>query len=326
MEKLLQYIQSEIERVESVFLTVSQQLGKVQYQLGMGANGMSELDQPAEEDLKRQEIHLRDEKQYLNVYHQKLLAIYNMAQDAASGDVHSMPQATNGDVHSLPQATMERLSLMINAQEAERLRLSRQIHDGPAQSLANFILRAEISSRLMDKDVDKAREELKGLKEAANKTLQEVRDTIFELRPMMLDDLGLSPTTEKYIETLNARHGNKIVFEANGGETRFERALEVMVFRSLQELITSVLKQPSVTSVSVKVTILGHLLVVEVNDDGSEAVNMDMSDPNNFSMLLLRNRVLEFGGRFDMRTLPQGGSEVVFAIPISPVSGILAER
>ena len=80
---------------------------------------------------------------------------------------------------------------VIEAQEDERLRVSRQIHDGPAQTMTNLVLRAEICERLLDMDPLRAKTELSGLKSAVNTTLQEPRRFIFDLRPMILDDLGL---------------------------------------------------------------------------------------------------------------------------------------
>jgi len=86
---------------------------------------------------------------------------------------------------------------LIQAQEEERRKISRQIHDGPAQALSNFILQTEIALRLFDSDMEKAREELSSLKASASTTFSQVRDYIFDLRPMMLDDLGLVPTIRR---------------------------------------------------------------------------------------------------------------------------------
>ena len=97
--------------------------------------------------------------------------------------------------------------MIINAQEAERQRLSRQMHDGPAQAMSNFILQTEIAMRLLDVDAAQAKEELGNLKAAAMGTFQKVRNFIFELRPMMLDDLGLVPTVRKYVDAFKDQTG-----------------------------------------------------------------------------------------------------------------------
>ncbi len=96
------------------------------------------------------------------------------------------------------------IEMVVNAQEAERQRLSRQMHDGPAQALSNFILQAEIAMRLLSVDVEQAKDELDSLKASAMRTFQKVRNFIFELRPMMLDDLGLIPTIRRSIRLVEA--------------------------------------------------------------------------------------------------------------------------
>jgi two-component system, NarL family, sensor histidine kinase DegS len=96
---------------------------------------------------------------------------------------------------------MAGVEMLVNAQESERQRLSRQMHDGPAQALSNFILQTEIAMRLLEVDPAQARNELANLKVAAMSTFQKVRNFIFELRPMMLDDLGLAPTIRRYADT-----------------------------------------------------------------------------------------------------------------------------
>ncbi len=131
---------------------------------------------------------------------------------------------------------MTGVEMLVNAQEAERQRLSRQMHDGPAQALSNFILQTEIAMRLLDVDPAQARNELGNLKVAAMSTFQKVRNFIFELRPMMLDDLGVAPTIRRYADTIKEQAGVEVNVMISGTERRLESYLEVMIFRSMQEL------------------------------------------------------------------------------------------
>jgi len=85
---------------------------------------------------------------------------------------------------------------IIKAQEEERQRVAREIHDGPAQSMSNIVLKAEICERLVDSDPEKAKDELRTLKSVVRDTLRDVRKIIYDLRPMSLDDLGLIPTLQ----------------------------------------------------------------------------------------------------------------------------------
>jgi len=101
---------------------------------------------------------------------------------------------------------------IIKAQEEERQRVAREIHDGPAQSMSNIVLKAEICERLVDSDPEKAKDELRTLKSVVRDTLRDVRKIIYDLRPMSLDDLGLIPTLQRYIETCREESGIKITF------------------------------------------------------------------------------------------------------------------
>jgi len=98
---------------------------------------------------------------------------------------------------------------IIKAQEEERQRVAREIHDGPAQSMSHIVLKAEICERLVDSDPEKAKDELRTLKSVVRDTLRDVRKIIYDLRPMSLDDLGLIPTLQRYIENLSGRIRNK---------------------------------------------------------------------------------------------------------------------
>src|SRR5206468_10543544 len=91
------------------------------------------------------------------------------------------------------------LQAVVDTQEDERKRIARQVHDGPAQAMANVVLQSEISERLFVVDPQRSRTELAALRQMVNKTLQELRGFIFELRPMILDDLGLVPTMRRYL-------------------------------------------------------------------------------------------------------------------------------
>ncbi|HEU5288644.1 MAG TPA: histidine kinase [Candidatus Limnocylindria bacterium] len=127
------------------------------------------------------------------------------------------------------------LQAVVDTQEAERKRIARQVHDGPAQAMANVVLQSEISERLFEVDPQRSRTELAALRQMVNKTLQELRGFIFELRPMILDDLGLVPTMRRYVQTLVDKHGIRIDFSSTGRDRRLPSDDEVAIFRLIQD-------------------------------------------------------------------------------------------
>lgn len=158
---------------------------------------------------------------------------------------------------------------IINAQESERQRLANQLHDGPAQSLTNLILQAEICERLFDTDPVRARTELTELKQAVTNTFQKVREFIFDLRPMMLDDLGLTPTLKKSIEDYEQKSGIACNLTISGRDHRLPPHAEVTIFRVVQGLLKNVRDHANATHIQLSLNVGDDRVAVAVEDDGS---------------------------------------------------------
>jgi two-component system sensor histidine kinase DegS len=157
---------------------------------------------------------------------------------------------------------------IIQAQEEERQRLARQMHDGPAQSLTNFILQAEICQRLFDRNPARAAEELDNLKTVASVTFQKVRDFIFDLRPMMLDDLGVVPTVRRYVDSFREKNDIEVKLDIYGDERRLATHREVMIFRGIQELMALARDYANPTEISIRLDIGATSAKMSVDDNG----------------------------------------------------------
>ncbi len=209
---------------------------------------------------------------------------------------------------------------IISAQEEERRKVSRQIHDGPAQSLANLILQAEIAMRMFDVDQDKAREELTSLQQSAGAAFSQLRDFIFDLRPMMLDDLGLIPTVRRYLDAIREKTKLETNFVVTGTERRLESHREVLVFRALQDVLANVRDHAEATKVKVTIDIHEKQVRAVVEDDGRgfdpQAVeNSEEDSGQGQGLQRLRERIGQVGGSLDVQSEPGQGTRVVFFIP-----------
>jgi two-component system sensor histidine kinase DegS len=211
------------------------------------------------------------------------------------------------------------IEMVINAQEQERLRLSRQMHDGPAQALSNFIVQAEIAARLFDVDPIRAKDELSALKTAAMSTFQKVRVFIFELRPMMLDDLGLFPTIRRYVESFRTQTNMDVVLSIRGQERRIEPYLEVMIFRSLQEIMWNAAKfnqeNAAKIQIQVQISIEDDLVNIAVNDNGRGFDPAVALDKGGLGLRLIRDRVEMLGGQMSVDAAIDQGCQVSFQVP-----------
>jgi two-component system sensor histidine kinase DegS len=208
------------------------------------------------------------------------------------------------------------VEMLVNVQEAERQRLSRQMHDGPAQALSNFILQTEIAMRLFDVDAAQARTELGSLKVAAMSTFQKVRNFIFELRPMMLDDLGLAPTIKRYADMFKEQGGADVSVTITGSERRMEPYVEVMVFRAMQELLSNAVHQNQANQVKIQLD-MGDTLVKLSMDDNGKGFDADaLGKEANLGLKLIKERTELLDGVFDINSSPGKGARVTLSIPV----------
>ena len=215
---------------------------------------------------------------------------------------------------------------VIEAQEIERQRLARQMHDGPAQSLTNFILQAEICQRLFDRNPDRAAEELNNLKTVATGTFQKIRDFIFDLRPMMLDDLGLIPTLRRYAEAYQEKSEMTVVLHILGDERRLESHREVIVFRTIQELLNNAREHARASNVTVTLDMGPDVITTTVEDNGqgfnpedifaaTAADEPPQPDDKALGLKTLRERLEMVGGALDVSSEEGRGSRITARIP-----------
>jgi two-component system sensor histidine kinase DegS len=131
--------------------------------------------------------------------------------------------------------------IVLNAQEDLRREIARAMHDGPAQSLTNIVLQAQIVERLLGRDPDGARGELRLLVSMVQQTLEATKSFIFDVRPMVLDDLGLVPTLRRAARERGRRAGIPVEFDSIGQDRRIEVDLESSLFRIIDEALTGYL-------------------------------------------------------------------------------------
>lgn len=213
------------------------------------------------------------------------------------------------------KGTMASVEMLVNAQETERQRLSRQMHDGPAQALSNFILQTEIAMRLFDVDAGQAKEELNNLKSSAMGTFQKVRNFIFELRPMMLDDLGLVPTVRRYADAFKEQTSLDVSVTITGNERRLEPYLEVMLFRALQELLGNAARHSQATQVKVMLDMGEDRIRVSVDDNGRGFDPDAVQQGTSLGLKLIRERAEMLGGNFEVDSAIGRGTRITFAVP-----------
>jgi two-component system sensor histidine kinase DegS len=200
---------------------------------------------------------LQNRHQHIKEYQEKLRILIDLLGLQANGpDDGTMALSPRQQTGMLPGTELigsPSILSIIEAQEDERLRISRQIHDGPTQSLTNLILRAEICERLIDRDISEARTELSSLKAMINASLQETRRMIFDLRPMILDDIGLIPTLRRYMTELGRIKDIQFSVEGPEHDLQLNGTMQVAIFRMVQSILGAVLAEGSADNIDIRV-------------------------------------------------------------------------
>jgi signal transduction histidine kinase len=212
---------------------------------------------------------------------------------------------------------------IVEAQEAERTRLAQEVHDGPAQALANAIFQVEYIERVIESDPPLAHTELRFLRELLRRELGDVRSFITHLRPPLLDELGLNGSIEDTAEHMRALTGLTITTVLSAPTARLGQGEQTVVLRVVQEALQNVRKHAAASTAVVGSTMEDDDWIMEIRDDGRgfDVGAIAARGRRNFGLQFMRERAELIGAGFDVRSRPDGGTVVRLAIPTRPPAG-----
>lgn len=235
--------------------------------------------------------------------------VRNRAETTAADDVIPGPGAQpDGDLSRVGPRQLFQIV------EDERMRIARDMHDGPAQLLSNLVLKAEIVARLVAAGSDRALAELADFQLTARQALEETRRLIFDLRPMSLDDLGLAATLRRFLCDVQERDEIRTTFSLAGDERRLPLQLEQMLYRVIQEAVNNARRHARATCIDVSLTVGATRVTATVQDDGcgfdplTAAANAARTE--HLGLISMRERAALHGGVVDISSTPGTGTLV----------------
>jgi len=240
---------------------------------------------------------------------ERALADSELARDLL---ISALPDIVPAPAEALSGAHPRRLFQII---EDERMRIARDMHDGPAQLLANLVLKAEIVERFLEHDPSMVQPELADFKAIVRVALDETRQLIFDLRPMMLDDLGLVPALRRFVADFEQRWQIPCRFQLLGSERRLvEPGREAALFRIVQEATTNARKHAQAGAIDVVLNLTARRVCVTVKDDGRGfdvvAVERIAQRTNHLGLVSMRERAALEGATLEITSAPGRGTEV----------------
>jgi two-component system, NarL family, sensor histidine kinase UhpB len=231
--------------------------------------------------------------------------------DPRSAEGQALTAAFNAMLDRLESARREAARTALAAQEAERLRVARELHDEIGQTLTAVTIRAE---RAADGDPADAPDALRGVAEAVRDSLDEVRRIARELRPEALDDLGLVNALIALCTRIGAQDGPVVKRELQGRLPELSPDVELVIYRIAQESLTNALRHSEARSVTLSLAADGGTVTLTVTDDGK---GMPPRLPSGTAGISgMRERALLVEGRLSIRSLPDKGTEVRLSVQV----------
>lgn len=208
---------------------------------------------------------------------------------------------------------------LLSKEEEVRHQLARDLHDGPAQSLAAITMNVEFIKRLLERDPSRVLPELDKLGALAKRTTHEVRTMLFELRPLALETQGLDVTLAQYLERFQG-NGTKIILEAENVSAQLNTKTEGTLFNIIQESINNALKHAKAEHIWVRIKQTPTAIETVVEDDGRgfdlAKVKASYEKRGSFGLLNIEERATLMGGMAEMESEPGRGTRVKVIVPL----------
>lgn len=225
---------------------------------------------------------------------------------------------------SVPQINMGLNILEI--QEQDRQRIARDLHDSTVQILTSLIHKCELSSRFMDIDPVRTRLELITISNTLKSVINEIREIIFNLKPMSLDDLGLIMTIERFINQLMRHHDIEIKLYHNEEKNDVLPVINLSIFRVIQEACNNAIKHANAKCIEINIQYGEERINVTIKDDGkgfdeNSLKNRKTQDFTGCGLSIMKERVYLLSGSLDIKSAINKGTIVTISIPYCDVKG-----
>lgn len=211
---------------------------------------------------------------------------------------------------------------ILEAQENERKRIARDIHDGPAQHLSNVIMNVDICTKVIQDDLKRGLDELSDLKESVKTALKEVRSIIYDLRPMSLDDLGLNQTISEMVNEITRESGIEIELKLRPIKEEIEPIIQVAVYRIIQEVFNNIKKHSKARHAEVKLDFGLKYLKLIITDDGfgfdvQDTLSRVKSTGTSYGLIGILDRVNQLQGEIQIKSTIGKGTVYNVKLPVS---------
>lgn len=210
---------------------------------------------------------------------------------------------------------------ILESQEKERQRIARDLHDSTVQVLANVVHRCEICSKVMDIDNVRAKLEIEVIEKTLRDSISDMRNIIYNLRPMIFDDLGFEETINKFTNKIKSTTDFDVDFEMSGEKIELDSIVAITVVRVIEEACNNSIKHSNGSKIRIFIENKNKVLHIEVSDNGDGYVLEQILKPeenNNkgFGVVMMKERVALLSGEIVIDSKISEGTSIIIDIPI----------
>ena len=215
---------------------------------------------------------------------------------------------------------------LLETQELDRNRISRDLHDSTVQSLTGLMHKTEYCSKMVDKDPIRVKLELQSMIELNKEIINDMREIIYDLRPMSLDNIGLISTVESYCLHLRRYSNSDVLLRVIGKERRVSSIIGVTLYRIIQEACNNAIRHAKAKKISVQLSYLDHTLELHIEDNGigfsEELLKTTGEDElHGFGLSTMSERARLLSGSFSIHSEPGKGTKIHIVVPVVYMSG-----
>ncbi len=206
---------------------------------------------------------------------------------------------------------------IIKAQEEERRRIARDIHDGPAQNIASLVIKTEIVEKLLKRGNIHIEDELKDIKTQLRAVLKEIRGIMYDLRPISLDEVGLIPTIERMAADMSYEKNIAIEIKKISDYPIFNSLNKLIVYRIVQESLNNIIKHSGAKNVVIRMDVRQDSINGSVSDDGKgfDADSLMEAKDKSFGLSSMKERAEIAHGSITIKSVVGKGTKIMFSIP-----------
>ena len=242
--------------------------------------------------------------------------------DCKIDEINSVIRVYNSDETTNEVEISEAISDVINEEDSERQRIARDLHDSTVQSLTSLTHKTELCLKLMDVDPIRCRLELTSQGKILKDIINELRNMIYNLRPMSFDDIGFNITVERALDKLRNSNNIRCNFKTSGDEYMVDSLVSLTLLRVIQEACSNSIKHGHAKDINVSLKYVPKSLTLSIKDvgdgfDTSAIPEFTREDNSGFGLSMMKERIYLLSGKISISSKPGEGCIVRVIIPVN---------